>query len=88
MTGARARLSKRTKAKPRLLADIRKVHARSRENYGTVKTRRALLETGEICDQPGGKTAPIRGHLCQTPVVGFVLPMQSTSEPAALSRKR
>ena len=39
----------RTNANARLLRRIRDIHARSRENYGAVKTWRALLEGGEPC---------------------------------------
>jgi transposase InsO family protein len=41
--------SARTKANARLLTRIREIHVRSRENYGTLKTWRALTEAGESC---------------------------------------
>lgn len=41
--------SARASANARLLAKIREIHARSRENYGAVKTWRALLAAGEGC---------------------------------------
>lgn len=42
-------VSARAQANIRLLTRIREIHARSRENYGTVKTWRALLATGTFC---------------------------------------
>jgi transposase InsO family protein len=41
--------SGRARANARLLQRIRDIHARARENYGTVKTWRALREAGERC---------------------------------------
>lgn len=41
--------STRAKANTQLLAHIREVHARSRENYGAVKAWRALLAMGQAC---------------------------------------
>lgn len=41
--------SARAKANAELLSRIREVHARSRENYGSEKTWRALTEAGEVC---------------------------------------
>lgn len=41
--------SARACANARLLTRIREIHARSRENYGALKTWRALLAAGEIC---------------------------------------
>ena len=41
--------SARAEANARLLQHIRRIHAGSRENYGTVKTWRALTEAGETC---------------------------------------
>ena len=42
-------LSERAQANRRLLSRIRVIHAHARENYGTVKTWRALLAAGELC---------------------------------------
>ena len=41
--------SPRAVANARLLQQIQEIHARSRENYGAVKTWRALLAAGEAC---------------------------------------
>ena len=42
-------LSARAQANARLLARIRDIYTQSRENYGGVKTWRALIEAGELC---------------------------------------
>jgi len=48
--GWRARpASTRARVNARLLTRIREIHARSRENYGAVKTWRALRDAGEAC---------------------------------------
>lgn len=41
--------SRRSHANAALLSHIRRIHARSRENYGAVKTRRALQADGMAC---------------------------------------
>jgi transposase InsO family protein len=42
-------ISPRANANAHLLTRIRQIHQRSRENYGAVKTWRALVATGETC---------------------------------------
>ena len=42
-------MSARSEANEKLLKRIREIHARSSENYGAVKTWRALVSAGEIC---------------------------------------
>ena len=42
-------VSTRTQANENLLKRIREIHARSQENYGAVKTWRALVDAGETC---------------------------------------
>jgi transposase InsO family protein len=42
-------MSARSEANTKLLKRIREIHARSSENYGAVKTWRALVSAGELC---------------------------------------
>jgi transposase InsO family protein len=42
-------MSARSEANEKLLKRIREIHARSSENYGAIKTWRALVSAGEIC---------------------------------------
>jgi len=42
-------MSARSEANEKLLKRIREIHARSSENYGAVKTWRALVSAGELC---------------------------------------
>ena len=42
-------MSARSEANEKLLKRIREIHARSAENYGAVKTWRALVSAGELC---------------------------------------